>query len=170
MAVDLSGITLIAPIIAYLLVFLVSAAILFKTEVLGDNKWVQIFVSLFIASLFVAFAGTREYVLTIVPWFAVLLVSLFFVLFLVGFMGGSSDFMKKGIGIAVIVVLGLIFLVSGFVVFSDVIVNYLPGPDFGAGDENATLLFSWLYSPRVLGAILLVVVSAIAAWILVKSS
>ena len=42
MAVDLSGITLIAPIIAYLLVFLVSAAILFKTEVLGENRWVQI--------------------------------------------------------------------------------------------------------------------------------
>src|SRR3989344_383893 len=119
MAVDLSGITLIAPIIAYLLVFLVSAAILFKTEVLGENRWVQIFVSLLIASLFVAFAGTREYVLTIVPWFAVLVISLFFVLFLVGFLGGGADFMKKGIGVVVIVIIGLIFLVSGFVVFSD---------------------------------------------------
>ena len=81
----------------------------------------------------------------------------------------GSDFMKKGIGVVVIVIIGLIFLVSGFVVFSDVIVNYIPGPSFGGGDENATFLLEWLYSPRVMGAVLLVIVSAIAAWILVKA-
>ena len=158
MAVDLSGITLIAPVLAYLLVFLVSAAILVKTEVLGENRWVQIFVSLLIASLFVSFAGTKDYVLTIVPWFAVLLMSLFFVLMLIGFMGDKADFMKKGIGVIVVILLGLIFLVSGFVVFSDIIFEYFAT---GVGLE--------LLSPRIYGAILLVIVSGVAAWILVKA-
>jgi len=157
MAVDLSGITLIAPVLAYLLVFLVSAAILVKTEVLGENRWVQIFVSLLIASIFVSFAGTKDYVLTIVPWFAVLVLSLFFVMMLIGFMGDKADFMKKGIGIVVVVLLGLIFLISGFVVFSDVLFEYL-----AIGSELELL------SPRVYGAVLLAVVSAVAAWILVK--
>lgn len=169
MPADLSSIAFFAPIAAFLLVFLVSAAILFKTEILGENRWVQIFVSLLIASIFVSAVGARELVETIVPWFAVLLVSLFLVLVLVGLVGKDAAFLHKPAGIIAAVGLGIVFIASAFVVFSDVLIGYLPGPGFGTGGSlEATIFLDWLYSPRVAGAILLVVISAAVSWVLVR--
>jgi len=170
MAVDISAIGFFAPIAAFLLVFLVSAAILFKIKILGENRWVLIFVSLLIASIFVSAVGVRELVQTIVPWFAVLFISLFLVLVLVGFIGKDVEFLHKPIGIIAVVVLGLIFIVSAFFVFSDVFLKYLPGPGFGSGENlQASIFLDWFYSSRVWGALLLVVISAGVAWVLVKT-
>ena len=170
MAADVTAIAYFAPIAAFLLVFVVSFAVLFKTNIIGENKWVQLFVSLFISSIFVSVAGTRQYVLTIVPWFAVLLVSLFLILILTGLTGKDAEFMHKGIGFVVVVLFGIIFLVSGFFVFSDVFLKYIPGPSYGVGvDSESLYLANTLYSPRVFGAILLVIVSAIVTWVLVKA-
>ncbi len=170
MAADVTAIAYFAPIAAFLLVFIVSFAVLFKTNIIGENKWVQLFVSLLLASIFISVAGTRQYVLTIVPWFAVLLVSLFLILILTGLTGKDAVFMHKGIGVVVVVLFGIIFLVSGFFVFSDVVLKYIPGPAYGVGaDESSLYLANTLYSPRVFGAILLVIVSAIVTWVLVKA-
>lgn len=167
---EISAIAYFAPIAAFLLVFIVSFAILAKTKLLGESNFVQLFISLLISALFVSAIGVREYVQTIVPWFAVLLISLFLVLALVGFVGKPAEFMQKGIGIVFVVLLGFVFLVSAFVVFSDVLVNYIPGPFYGAGGDVRALLFTdWLYSPRVLGALSLIIISAVVSWILVKS-
>ena len=167
MAIDVSGISVIAPVLAFLLVVFVVAAILFKTKILGENKWVQIFVSLIVASLFVVSAGTREYVLTVIPWFGVLVVSLFIIMFLVGFVGAKAEFMQKGIGIVAVIIIGLVFLFSAFVVFSDVLVNTVGGG--GEGSEATSIVFSWLFSARIGGAILLIIASALVSWILVKA-
>ncbi len=172
MAADISAIAYFAPIAAFVLVFIVCFSVLFKTKILGENKWVQLFVSFLIASIFVSSVGTREYVLTVVPWFGVLIVSLFVILFLVGFVGKKAeDSMTKGIGVVFVILMGLIFLVSAFFVFSDVIFKYVPGPAYGEGANPSTVFFlDWLYSSRVLGAIALIVVSAIVSWVLVRSS
>ena len=45
MVVDISFLTYFAPILAFLIVFVVMFAILAKTGLLGDNQFVQIFVS-----------------------------------------------------------------------------------------------------------------------------
>ena len=109
MVAEISSITYFAPIAAFLIVFVIAYAILSKIEILGDNKWVNLFISLFIATLFVSMAGAREYIQTVVPWFAVLLVSLVFILVLTGVVGKDAEFMKKGIGIAFVIALGLVF-------------------------------------------------------------
>jgi hypothetical protein len=169
MAADLTGISYFAPIAAFLLVFLVSFAIFHKTTLLGESKWLNLFVSLVISSLFISFAGAGTYVQTIVPWVAIALVCLVFLLALTGFVGKDVQFMNKGIGIAFVVILGIIFLVSAFFVFSEVFIKYIPGPTFGYGaSANERYFLSWLYSPRIGGAIILIVISAIVSWILVK--
>jgi hypothetical protein len=166
---DLSGIAFFAPIAAFLLVFLVSFAIFHKTNILGESKWLNLFISLIISSLFVSFAGGRLYVQTIVPWIAIALVCLVFLLAILGFVGKDVDFMKKGVGIAFVVILGIIFLISAFFVFSEVFIKYIPGPTFARGSSPEERYFlSWLYSPRIAGAIILIVISAIVSWILVK--
>jgi hypothetical protein len=170
MAVDVSGVATIAPVLAYLIVAFVVGAVLVKFKILGENKWIGVIIALIIAALFVSFAGTRELVLTIIPWFAALIVSLFLILVVIAFVGGDADFMKKGVGIAAVVLLGIIFLVSAFVVFSEVIVQYIPGPAYGGGDSlGAYVVLDWLFSPRVWGAVLLVIFSVIAAWFLMKA-
>jgi hypothetical protein len=168
--VDVSGFAVVAPVFAFFLVFVVVFGVLFKTGVLGENKWVQLFSSFLVASIFISLTGARDLVLTVVPWVVVLILSLFFILLIIGWIGKGAEFLHKPIGIVVVILLGLIFLVSAFVVFSDVLSGYLPGPGFGSGDSEPEVLFflSWLYSPRVLGGILLIGLSAIVSWVLVK--
>lgn len=157
MVVDISGISYFAPILAFLVVFVIIFALLNKTKLIGENAFIQIFVSFLIGTIFVSAAGVRDYVLTITPWFGLLIISLFFVLFVIGFVGKPVEFMTKGIGIIFILLLIIVFLVSGFVVFSETLAPYLPG-----GRE------SWVYSSRVVGALLLVVISAIVSGVLVR--
>jgi len=167
MVTDISTIGFFAPIAAFLLVFIVVFAVLHKLELIGDSKWANLFVSFLIASIFVSAAGTKDYVLTVIPWIGVLIISLFFILMLTGFIGKEAK-MGKGLGITVLVILALIFLVSAFVVFNDVLL--LPG---GPVSENtgigSLIFFDWLYSERVIGAIVLVIASAIVSWVLVKT-
>jgi hypothetical protein len=166
MAVDISGISYFAPIAAFLLVFIVSFAIFHKTKILGESKFIQIFISFIIAVLFVSAAGVRVYTQVIIPWVAVLLISLVFIMAITTFIGKDMEFLHKGIGIGAVILLAIIFLVSAFFVFSHVITSYLPGQNFGSGaDPNVITFLDWLYSPRVIGAILLVIISAAVSWI-----
>ena len=169
MAVDVSQVSYFAPILAYLLVAVVVGAILWKTKLLGDSKWFAIFIALFIATLFISVGGVRAFVQTIVPWFALLMVSLFFLLLIIAFVGKPAKAMTKGIGIAAVVFFVIIFLVSGFFVYSDIVVKYIPGPFYGQGADPSVLYFAnWLYSSRVVGGILLLLASALVAWILTR--
>jgi len=170
MAADISFVAYFAPIAAFLIVTAVTFAVLLKTKVLGEHKVGLMVLSFIIAALFVSAGGAITYVKTIVPWFAVLLVSLFFLLLVTGFVGKPIEFANKGIGLAFLIILGLVFLISGYVIFSDIISPYLPGPGFGTGENvQATAALDWLYSPRIAGAILLVLISAAVAWVLVKA-
>jgi hypothetical protein len=170
MAADLAGIAFFAPIAAFLIVFIVIFAILSKFKLIGENQWLNLFISFLIATIFVSTAGAVTYIQTIIPWFAVLLISLFLLLLMTGFIGKPVEFMNKGVGVAFVIILGLVFIVSGFFIFSDIIISYLPGPAFGSGENfEATILLDWLYSPRIAGAILLIAISAIVSWVLVRA-
>jgi hypothetical protein len=167
---DISAITFIAPIAVFLIVFIIVFAVLTKTKIIGENNWVVLFFSFLIATIFISVAGAKQFITTIVPWFVVLIVSLIFLLALIGFIGKPAEFMTKGVGIAFVIILALVFLISGFMVYSNAIVSYLPGPGFGTGENVEAIVFlDWLYSPRVAGAALLVILSAVVSWVLVKA-
>lgn len=163
---DVSGIAYFAPIFAFLLVFVVVYAVLLKTRLLGEHKLGLVFVSFLVATLFISFAGGIDYVLTITPWLAILLISLFFVLLLAGLIGKEMEFMNKPVGVIVLIVSGIIFLVSGYVVFSEVIGQYFPYSRnyvINTGSE-------FIFSPRVVGAVVILIVAALASIVLVKYS
>lgn len=162
-----AAVTYFAPIVVFLLVFIIIFATLNKTKVLGTNKWVQVFVGLFIASLFVSFSGAREYAVTVVPWVAVLIISLFFVLLLMAFVGKPLEGMTRGVGVTFFVILIIVLIVSAFVVFNHVIGPYMPWGS-GGPDPDATRVTGFIYSWRIVGSIILIVISALVAWILTK--
>lgn len=163
--VDFSGLAYFLPLWSFVIVSIVVFAVLHKTKILGENKLIQGIISFVIATVFVTTIGARDYVLSIVPWFAVLVVAIFFIFVITGFIGIGSK-INNGIGIVFVIILGLILLFSAISVFSWG--AYLPGSSGGAGNENLLQFTDWLYSPKVAGAILLIGLSVVLSWILIK--
>ena len=162
--INLSALEFFLPILSFLIVFVVTFVVLSITKVLGENKFIQVFISFMIATIFVSVASANKFVLTITPWFAVFIVVLAFVLVMLKFVGKEVDFLHKGVGVVLVVGLLIIFLFSAFYVFSPKITPYLPG---GSAAEGNTFT-NWLYSPKVYGALLLLGISALVGWILTK--
>jgi len=169
MVADVSAVTYFAPILAFLLVFIVVFAVLYKTKFLSELLFVQLLVSFVVAAVFVSIGSVRQYVTVISAWFAVLAVSLFFLLFLLNFIGKWTD--SNWVAGVVVVVLLLVFLVSALKVFAGGLGPYLPG-SVSQVDGNPVMagIIGWLVSPPVLGAILLIIVCVVVTWVLVKAA
>jgi hypothetical protein len=168
MVVDVSAVSYFAPIFSFLLVFIVVFAVLYKTEFLGELLFVQLLTSFIVAALFISVASVKQYVVVTTAWFGVLAVSLFFLLFLLNFIGKWKE--HEGIGIVVVILLCLIFIVSFLKVFGGIIGPYLPGSSAVSEREPGWMaFFDWLYSSQVIGALILIIVCVIVSWVLVKA-
>ncbi|MEK6909070.1 MAG: hypothetical protein AABX23_03400 [Nanoarchaeota archaeon] len=173
MVADVSSFVYFAPVLVFLAVFGIMVALLHKTKLLWDSLPLNIFVSFVIAAIFITASSATEILLNVVPWFAVLLIALFLIMALVGFIGGKGveGMMGKGIAWVFIVLLIIVFLISGIKVFSNSLAPYWPSAtydDVSYGDPTLVSLFSWLYSPQVKGFFLLIGVAGLVTWILVK--
>jgi hypothetical protein len=167
--VDVSAVEFILPILAFLIVVVVLAAVLQKSKVLGDSAWVSIFVSLFTATIFISVDGLRDLVLTVIPWFAVLFVLLFLMLTLGGMINDES-YRAVWFGWIFVAILGVVFVIAAIKVFSGTLFSYVPGPYYGFGaDPGLLLFFDWFYSPPVIGAFWLIVAAVVVSIILIKS-
>ena len=79
-----------------------------------------------------------------------------------------DDMMKPGLAWAFIVLLAVVFLISAIVVFNPVLEPYLPGqPDTG-GDAFLLSIKHFIYSQKFVGAALLLIIAAVASWIITK--
>ena len=153
--VDLSLIQAYLPILSFLLVFTVLFAVLAKYKLLGENKFTNLFVSFIVATIFVSLTSAREYVISITPWFAVFIIVSLFLFALTGFIGNVPDWMSKGMSSALVVGLLIVFLVSAYFSFSSApLVESIKG---------------WVSKPRIYGALLVLGLSAVVSWVLIKS-
>lgn len=162
MVVDISGLGYLLPIWSFLLVFIISFAVLVSTKIVGENKFWLVFVSFVLATLFITAAQAREYVETTAPWAIVMLLVAFFILLVTGFIGEPVKAFKGTIGVGLAMVLLLIFLFAALNMFSDQLWEYTPG-----GSETNPFL-NWLYSGPVAGMIILLAVCALVGWVLTK--
>lgn len=158
------------PILGFLFVFTLMYALLAKTKVLGENKYVHLLLSFVIAIVFVASPLIRSYTIVILPWFVVFVIAVFMIMIVIGFTQGKLDTITKPwFAWSVIIILILVFLIAAINVFSPVIGPYLPGGNESAGEPFGLEIKHTIFHPAVLGAILLFVVAAIASWILTKA-
>ena len=145
---DIAWLGYYLPIFGFLLVFTVMFAILAKTKILGDSAGTNLIVSFIFAIIFVSFSPGVRYVGTIVPWFVILILALFFVLMIAGLSQKELDkFMNPKLAWAFIGILIIIFLWSAIVVFN---------PFLQPGINQ--------YSEHFTGAAILLVVAALASW------
>ncbi len=168
MTVDITGISYFLPIISFLVIFIVSFAVMVKAK-FPENKFLQVFLSFLIAVIFISVAGARQYVENVVPWFAVVLVSFVLILLVLGISGKSLESWHGPMGKIFLVVLLAVFVISALFVFSSSISPYLPWSAGYQSTPASANLTDWLFEPRTGGAVLLLIVSALVAWILVKS-
>lgn len=168
MVADLSGFSYFVPIFSFLLVTVVIYALLNKLKILGDSETVSLFVAFIIAIIFVSVISVRQVVENVIPWFAVLIIAIFFIFVILGFSQGKFEKAPVWLMWTFVVIIVGIFLVSLMKVFSTVIYPYLPGTG-SPSDPFLAKLKEFVYSSRFLGAVLLLIIAAITARILIKS-
>jgi len=157
-SIDLSGIATFVPVFGFLLVFAVTYALLGKTKLLGEQRFVHILVSFAIAIIFLVSANAIEYVRIVTPWFAALVVSLLLIGLVVGLMGEKAmeSVFKPGFAWLIVIFLIVVFLFSAAYVFADLINTY-----FGAPKQ-------FLMQPTILGVVVLIGITVFASWLLTR--
>ena len=155
---NLSGVSTFIPVFGFLLIFTVVYALLRKTKLLGENKFVSILISFAVAIIFLVSASAIEYVRVVTPWFAAFVISLLFISLIVGLLKGNVEDFFKGKGFAwfVIIVLIVIFVFSAIYIFADVINKYMAGPK------------QFLLQPTVLGIFVMIALTVFISWILTR--
>ena len=161
--VDVSGISYFMPILAFFVIFLV-VYVVFKKISFGNN-FIQLLLSFIIAAIFVTGFGTISYLTNIATWFSILIISGVFLVAILGLFGKFEGF-HKGLGIAFAIIGIIAFLVSGMLVYGSYIAPYLPWGNAINDGSQAGSAVGWLYSGRVVGAILLIVIGAVVAFVL----
>ncbi|MEM4719697.1 MAG: hypothetical protein QXG18_02440 [Candidatus Pacearchaeota archaeon] len=89
---DLTNIPLLQQALLFVLVYVVTFAILQKTKILGDKvTQINSLVALVIGLIFVSFSSISGIVQKIVPWFAVAMTIILLFFLLIGFVQGDFD-------------------------------------------------------------------------------
>lgn len=143
------------PVVAFLFVFILIYALLIKTEVLGNNTFVALLLSLIVAVFFIVNTQLVDFVKINVSWFAAFAVCLFLILSFVGLAG--KDALKqitehKGVAWILLGILIIVFVVSSSYVFNWVL--------------NWDMIKSWFDQPWF-GTVLLALVAFIVARVLI---
>lgn len=151
--IDISGLSYFMPIFGFLFVFAIVMALLIKTKILGDNKFINVLISFIVAIIFSTMTSAQKYVQAVTPWFVVLIVALFFILLLIGLSQRKiEEIMKPGFVWVFIVALILIFLIAAIKVFS----FWQPIKEFITNEA------------KIVGGVLLLIIAALAAWVMTK--
>ncbi len=155
--IDLTGISTAIPVFGFLLVFSVTSALLSKTKLLGEHKFLNIMIGFLIAILFLVSANAVKYVELITPWVAGFLVSLLFISLVVGMIHKDIDtFFPPWFAWIIVILLIVIFFITSTYVFGDLIGRYLQGPK------------EFLLQPSIFTIIILFIVTLFAGWVITK--
>ena len=171
MALDISGIYFFMPVFSFLFVTIVVYAILVKTQVLGESQFINLLVSFIMAVIFLSFSSMELYLITILPWFVVLLVLVFLVLLVFGFSRGDlKEIMTNKFAWVIVAILVIIFLVAAVRVFNPVFDKDLIITSGGDGGGGVGSILDVIFYSRWSGSVLLLVIAAIVAWFITRVS
>jgi hypothetical protein len=165
MAIEITGINYFMPLFSFFFVFIIVYAILAKTSILGESKFFNFLVSFIMAIIFMSFSSIELYVRNIIPWFVVLLIIVFLVLLIAAFSTKDIDkIMTNKFAWAVIAILIIIFFIVAVQVFNPV---FHPDKIIASGNSNAgSQIVDFFVNSKYTGSILLIVITAIVAWVI----
>lgn len=150
---SVSAVGYFMPIFAFLLVFIVVYALLFKTKILGDSQPIMLFISFILSSFFIVQTSLVEFVKITSAWFVVGVIIVFFLVVLLGFLPGKAplEFLSKGnwFSWTLFGVIVVFFIISASSIFNRVV--------------NWGIVRSW-FSSEWFGMILLLLIAGVVAW------
>lgn len=150
--IDLSGVAGHIELFGFLLIFLITYALIAKTKVFGENQFLNLLISFTVAIMFVVVPPATKFITSAIPWVAVFFVVLALVLLTISFCGEIEKVMKPQMMVAVVIGLLLVLLVSAIHTF-----GYVFQP-----------VGAVLTRPKVYTAVLLFVIAIIASFVLTR--
>jgi len=167
MALNISGLLFFMPVFSFLFVTIIVYALLAKTKILGESKWILLLTSFIVAVVFMSFSSAELYVRTIIPWFVILIVVVFLVLMIAMFSTKAWDkIMTPAFAWVIVGVLILMFLIAAIYVFNPVFHPGL-GVTSGQGTSMIEQIRGYLEG-GVAGSVLLLIVAIVVAWVITK--
>lgn len=166
MAVTSPSLAYVMPFISFLFVFVVTYALLAKTKILGGNSVISLLASFLIALMFFFNPTATQFTVATVPWMAVLITALVFILLILTFVHGKIDDFVKSPVVALILIAVILLI---FIGAASNVLGPLLSLIEGKGVEEQTGIFGLILNPTVLGALIILVVAAVTSWILMKA-
>jgi hypothetical protein len=157
------------PVFSFLFVFVIIYAILFKTKIIGESKFILLLVSFIISIVFMSVSSLELYIRTIMPWFVILFVAVFLILLIAGLATKKlDDMMTNKFAWGFIIVLIVIFVIAAIKVFNPVFHPDLGIASGGEGTSMIQQIREYFGTSKVIGSILLIIVAVAVSWILAR--
>lgn len=155
------------PLLAFFFVFVVSYALFAKTKILGNSELINLFTSFLVAVIFLLSPAATKFTAASIPWIAVLMSVLVFILMLLTFVRGKVDDVvgSPAVALILIAVILIIFISAAVNVFGPLLTVIQSG---GEITETSGALANF-FTPSVLSASIILVVAAITTYILTRS-
>ncbi len=152
---DLTKVPFLQEALLFVLIYVVTFAILQKTKILGDGvHQINSLVALIIAFIFVSFSSISGIVQKIVPWFAVAMTVILLFFLLVGFVQG--DFSSINPKIKWVIVFLICVFMTGLVLWATGLLDKIKSSTF----LNNSFFYSIIVFALVIAAVVYVIVSS----------
>jgi len=157
MSVDISFLTYFSPLYGFLLIFLLVFAILKTTKILGGNTTIDAIIGVIIGIIFATLSSAQDYVQAFIPWVAVIIAVVFFILLIVGIGTKPSELIKPGFMWVFVIALALVLIITAVNLFTPGIAQSWQNSVEYVGENSA-----------VFGAIGFLIIALIVIFIVVK--
>ncbi|MBU2522736.1 MAG: hypothetical protein KKE23_00400 [Nanoarchaeota archaeon] len=153
----------VMPLLAYLFIFTLVYALLAKTRVLGDNKYVHFTLSIVVAVIFILSPMATKFTALTIPWVAIFIFMVFFILLTITFVRGKIDDIVKSPLIAIIIsiIILIIFIISAINVFGPLVSQ-------GYFSTEGQAAFDFFTNPQFYGLVVLLIIAGIVSWTVTK--
>lgn len=166
---DLGLLQYFTPVFVFFFVFVILWALLEKTRFFGENKFANLAIAMCLSFLFIFIPELTTFVSILTPWFIVLMIFLIFLVLIFLFMGVDPTKVANLFGsneTVIWTILILSIMIFGYAmtqVYGEQIRGITVGSE--ATDDQGSLaqsVGSILFTPKVLGMLLLLVIAAFA--------
>ncbi len=168
--IDISGINFFMPVFSFVFVVVIVYAILIKTKLLGESKFIIGTVSFIMAVVYMSLTSAELYVKTIIPWFVILFIMVFLVLLVAGLSTKELDkMMTTKFAWVVVAILIIVFVVAAIRVFNPVFHPDLIIAEGGNGPGAVSQIRNFFdYPGGSSGSIVLLIVMGLVFWVLTR--
>ena len=168
MAIDFTWLSEGLPIFGFVLVFVLIYAILVKTKVLGESKWINGVISFILGIIFMSFTGVGNFVANSAAAFAVMISLLFFFFAMIAFVI-KDDLTKITRPLTIVFIILFAILLIGVVFKSFPSTQaYLPGQSETGANDFILSIKHYLLSTKFKNGFLLAIIALVVGFVITK--